>query len=46
MDYEIVWSEGALTDFEEITTYLAQRSPIAAERSAATIHDRVAGLQS
>jgi plasmid stabilization system protein ParE len=45
VDYEIVWSEGSLTDLEEITTYLAQQSPAAAERTATAIHDWVSLLR-
>jgi plasmid stabilization system protein ParE len=45
VDYEIVWTEGSLTDLEEITTYLAQHSPTAAERTATSIHDRVSILR-
>lgn len=45
MDYEIVWTEGALTDLEEMTTYLAQHSPAAAEQTATAIHDRVGLLR-
>lgn len=45
MDYEIVWTATALTDLEEITIYLAQRNPTAAERIATAIHDRVSLLR-
>lgn len=45
MDYEIVWSERSLADLEEITTYLVQHSPSAAERTATAIHDRVSLLR-
>lgn len=32
MDYEIVWTEPAVADLEAITAFIAQKSPLAAER--------------
>jgi plasmid stabilization system protein ParE len=40
MDYEVVWTEQAASDLEEITRYLAQANPAAAERIAQAIVDQ------
>jgi plasmid stabilization system protein ParE len=44
MDYEVAWTEQATSDLEEITTFISQTSPSAAERIANAIVDRVSLL--
>jgi plasmid stabilization system protein ParE len=46
MDYEIVWTEPATEALEEITRYLAERNPDAAEKVANAITARVELLRS
>jgi plasmid stabilization system protein ParE len=41
MDYQVVWSEPARSDLEERITFLAERSPRAAERLLAAINKQV-----
>jgi toxin ParE1/3/4 len=41
MDYEVAWTEQATSDLEEITTFISQTNPAAAERIANAIVDRV-----
>jgi toxin ParE1/3/4 len=36
---EVVWLKGAVTDLDEIATYLAERNPAAAAKTAAALHD-------
>jgi addiction module RelE/StbE family toxin len=43
MDYEVVWTDPATDDLEEITRYIAQNNPAAAERIANAIVEQ-AGL--
>jgi plasmid stabilization system protein ParE len=45
MDYEVVWTEQATSDLEEITTYIAQTNTATAERIAQAIVDRVSLLR-
>lgn len=36
---EVLWLKGAVTDPDEIVTYLAERNPAAAAKTAAALHD-------
>jgi toxin ParE1/3/4 len=45
MDYEIVWTEPASAELKAITTYLAEHSSAAAERTASAIIQRVEQLK-
>lgn len=45
MDFQIVWTDPALTDLQEIVAYLAQHNPGAAERIGNDIVDHVETLR-
>ena len=45
MDFQVVWSNPALADLQEIVTYIARDDPIAAERVGTAILDHVETLR-
>ena len=44
--YQVAWTEGAVRDLEEITTWIAQDSPPAARRLLQRLRERAATLTS
>jgi len=46
VEFEVVWTDPALTSLEEIHAYLAQFNPTAAERISSAIIERVELLKS
>jgi plasmid stabilization system protein ParE len=41
MEFEVVWTEPALADFESVVRYVAARNPTAAETLRAAVLDHV-----
>lgn len=41
MDFEVVWTQPAVSQFEDAISYVAERSPPAAEKIASALVDKV-----